>query len=444
MSFSGGDGRTQTTEMNENKNDGMNESKGNNDPIYDENIETIDVGLKFRIDELSAINSVDQSYSIYGVMDYDWIATEKDKQELERLTNEDKLNEYEPHWIPHCEPKNAVEAEINPELWDTDCAYKIETINGVKYNVKRVLYKGTFKEPFELENFPFDVQDLSFVFGAMEGDHGKMVNFVPSRMHNGQFFTIEETYSALAEWDIVALMVDEELIHWKDVFKQYIGENELVSERIVFRAQVRRRSKAVMTRIIFWMFLLGLLSVAVYSIAPDDVADRLGFIITMILAIVAFQFVISSTIPQVTYLTLIDKYNLFVFISIMLATLETVVVGAHSTNFENADTIDSWSSFIYIGYYLIGNVIFIIYSYHKSKQELKKIGQKFAERNGMNKPVNDVKKQPLIRIYHIDDFMRTIKNKDELQHWIQKRKKSYTLADFELVPNKQLQSKKQL
>merc|ERR1719411_2443843 len=85
-----------------------------------------------------------------------------------------------------------------------------------------------------------------------------------------------------------------------------------------------------MARVCLWMFLLGILSFCIFSHAVADVGDRLSFGITMVLTIVAFQFVITSSLPQVNYLTLIDKYNLFIFVINGAMIVEAGILGIES------------------------------------------------------------------------------------------------------------------
>ena len=50
------------------------------------------------------------------------------------------------------------------------------------------------------------------------------------------------------------------------------------------------------------------------------------FIIGLIFAIVAFQFIIAERIPNLPYLTIVDKYNLGVFVFLILNSFESVFV----------------------------------------------------------------------------------------------------------------------
>merc|ERR1719461_2837359 len=69
---------------------------------------------------------------------------------------------------------------------------------------------------------------------------------------------------------------------------------------------VSRRWKSVLISTVFTMFLVCLLSFCAFSIAFEDVADRLGFSLTLMLTAVLFD---TQTDPA-PYLTFMDYYIL--------------------------------------------------------------------------------------------------------------------------------------
>ena len=218
----------------------------------DERDNIMKVGLRFRIDQLSNINSVDQQYDIVGVLDYDWVATEADK--ISFAQNKEK---YCPEFIPRGEVRNCVEKNTTIKTWSTGGKYKIVNVDGIDYNTRRVEYDASFREPFEMQNYPFDVQDLTFVFGTRTAN----VCFVPSRAYPDQFFRIEMTYCGIPEWELVNLDVESQKIDWARVLDSSHSAQALkprIRRRMLFRIQVARKSFPILMRIVFWMFLLGM------------------------------------------------------------------------------------------------------------------------------------------------------------------------------------------
>lgn len=123
------------------------------------------------------------------------------------------------------------------------------------------------------------------------------------------------------------------------------------------------------------IFSSGLLSIGMYGVNPEDIGDRLSYTITQVLAVVAFQFVIGESLPRVSYLTIIDRYNIFIFISIMICCVEALFVGwySHEWDVDTVEEIDHLCFICYFIYYIVGNAIFAVYAYGRRRWERSKI-----------------------------------------------------------------------
>merc|ERR1712190_415148 len=124
------------------------------------------------------------------------------------------------------------------------------------------------------------------------------------------------------------------------------------------------------------MVLLGVLSFCIFAHSHRDVGNRLAFGITMVLTIVAFQFVITSSLPQVNYLTLIDKYNLFIFGLNGAMIVESGILGIEGlADHENifglvsARELDLIFIVAFVFVFILGHVVFIIVSYKRNIHE---------------------------------------------------------------------------
>eukprot|EP00966_Prymnesium_polylepis_P248373 5742394-Prymnesium_polylepis.1 len=65
-----------------------------------------------------------------------------------------------------------------------------------------------------------------------------------------------------------------------------------------------------------------LLSFTQYPIDYDDSGTRLSITLTLVLTAAAYKFAVSSMVPTISYLTLLDKYVLFSWVVIMLNAFE--------------------------------------------------------------------------------------------------------------------------
>ena len=76
--------------------------------------------------------------------------------------------------------------------------------------------------------------------------------------------------------------------------------------------KIERLISGPVWRIFFPMTILTAMSLSVFALSVTD-ANRIAILSTFFVSLVAFQFVVSSTIPDVPYLTFADKYVIFCF-----------------------------------------------------------------------------------------------------------------------------------
>ena len=247
--------------------------------------------------------------------------------------------------------------------------------NNKHYNIQKLYVTGDFTEPFEVENFPFDVQDLTIIIASSELP-AKQFEFMPVPIRK-DYISVDKTWNSTTDFDIVSCDAITSII---DELKARSGGEMIGGERdhytyIQFRIQVVRKWRAVFLSTVLWMFILNLLSLCIFAYSPTNIEGRLGFAITLVLTIVAFQFVISSQLPNVSYLTIIDKYNIYTLIFILILSFESVITGYHETGLFNVNPtkMDQIFTILLIIVWFIGHISFIIYSRIKYKIERSKI-----------------------------------------------------------------------
>lgn len=76
-----------------------------------------------------------------------------------------------------------------------------------------------------------------------------------------------------------------------------------------------RRPQGMLGRVASLCCLLGVSTLSTFAMDPiSDLASRISFCITNVLAFTAFCFIISAQLPMTPYLTLMDRYNLTSFV----------------------------------------------------------------------------------------------------------------------------------
>merc|ERR1712085_103115 len=73
--------------------------------------------------------------------------------------------------------------------------------------------------------------------------------------------------------------------------------------------------------------VISLLSLTTFSVPPEETGDRLAMNITLLLTAVAFKYTTSSYLPQISYMTLVDKFNMFCMLVILISCLSHTAIG---------------------------------------------------------------------------------------------------------------------
>lgn len=76
----------------------------------------------------------------------------------------------------------------------------------------------------------------------------------------------------------------------------------------------KRHAAYYVWNILTIQFLIGVSTFSIFVIDPDEIADRLELLITLILASTAFKLVTTSMLPETPYITTIDVFNYAVLI----------------------------------------------------------------------------------------------------------------------------------
>ncbi len=74
------------------------------------------------------------------------------------------------------------------------------------------------------------------------------------------------------------------------------------------------------------MALLSLSGVLAFSLDVQASGDRLAYAVTLDLTMVAFSLVSASYVPILSYLTLLDKYTISVYVFLLLVTAEVALI----------------------------------------------------------------------------------------------------------------------
>ena len=224
----------------------------------------------------------------------------------------------------------------------------------------RLAVTGTFSERLELQNFPFDVQDLALV---IQEDHALVQAKLAPHQRRYDFVSVDRDNSSINDW-----YFRRPICEFVESDPSDCTFNNTYSQLII-HLKMERRWYTYVTRILLFLCILSLLVLSYISIDMDDISDRLAHIVTLLLTAVAYQFIISSYLPNVSYLTLMDYYVLFIFGFISAIGINCAIL----KYWEFPDIADVVMFIVFLVVWVLTHVVFLILAKRALKYERSKL-----------------------------------------------------------------------
>jgi di/tricarboxylate transporter len=123
------------------------------------------------------------------------------------------------------------------------------------------------------------------------------------------------------------------------------------------------------------LIILCFLSLIVFAFDNNDVAGRSSVVLTLILTFIAFKFTIMSTIPRVSYTTILDYFMLYGLWILSVMTIIAIIPNFFVSSDMKNDTVDAvinWSLlWAAVGSMVLGysGLSFYAYSKYRSHQQ---------------------------------------------------------------------------
>lgn len=236
------------------------------------------------------------------------------------------------HDVTHFDQRNgtfAVDAdvwlkwhgELDPSrLRVQNASVELETIDlgqtsDGDWHSHRYHLRGTLRGEFPLHRFPFDEQTLGIQFELP----GVGTELVPDLAGSG----IASTFSVTG-WHYEPQFQPRvrHLVYASDLGTiEQEGRSTKIS-RVGFEVTLKRPTITIAVKLFLPLVLLLLIALIALYLAPDLVDARTGIGVTVLLACFAFQFTVAGTIPDVSYLTVVDELFILAY---ALSTLTLVV-----------------------------------------------------------------------------------------------------------------------
>ena len=246
-------------------------------------------------------------------------------------------------WTPRLEFENCLALEDKYERYreyefDEETSKRWIDLGKRPTIVYRLRGQGTFQERFELCKFPFDAQDLQI---TMMSKHNVGPNWtVPKLVKNSN----SKKYRSTLPTEKFLISEEYELAKTVCAFQGVTDDREtfrrdVVYPKLTFSMKVMRRPSYYLWSAFVPMFGYVLLAFPVVILDVNALSDRLGLLLTLLLAQVQHAGMLGDMLPKVAYLTELDKHVNRCNLVLVLLTLESVLIYTY-TKFVCAECLE--------------------------------------------------------------------------------------------------------
>jgi hypothetical protein len=208
----------------------------------------------------------------------------------------------------------------------------------------RQRYQGTLSTPMNLENFPMDRQLFKIEVGTL--DH-KARTLVPDERRSG----------AMQDFTVAGWKVEEDRMFAADQLAPD-GVNTFSTVTAVYAAE--RNSVFFAWKLFIPLGLIVLMAYTVFWLDPTVLSTQIGISTSTVFTLIAYNFALSTILPQVSYLTRADLYLIGCMLLVFGALGEAVVTGVLARNEAHlalARRIDVLARFVYPALFVLIAVI---------------------------------------------------------------------------------------
>eukprot|EP00730_Choanoeca_flexa_P014295 TRINITY_DN6202_c0_g1_i1.p1 TRINITY_DN6202_c0_g1~~TRINITY_DN6202_c0_g1_i1.p1 ORF type:complete len:380 (+),score=82.50 TRINITY_DN6202_c0_g1_i1:62-1141(+) len=235
-----------------------------------------------------------------------------------------------PDWTPHFHVDNSTEySVIGHRFFRSGSKYFMF------YNVVALVH-----QVLELVRFPFDRQ---IVEANVEPTNCRCRPWQFRKTNIPIVETISSDVEVVAESILETWIVD------------YVTA-EIRPDMILLECGLERLPEFFVYNVSGFLFILSLAANASTAVPIDDIADRFSLSVTLMLAVIAFKFVIVTMIPPTAFITLLDKYILSSLGYIFLVMVKDIVWSTAELSQES----DRWLTLGWAASWVVVHVILAV------------------------------------------------------------------------------------
>jgi len=268
----------------------------------------IDVAIGLYITNLASIDETRENFEVGGYLMAKWkdprLALPADQnQKNEEAT---RTLHVEDVWTPPIEAANSVSHKTRSYFMEVDR-------NGLVTYTEA--FNAVLSNNYDLRKFPFDTQILQFEFQPFLSS-SSAIQFAAQPLPSTGITS--EQHTELAAWRVQRLQYTAE--------KMTSGGIVPATREALFQIVIERRSGFYVWKIFLPLLMMTLIPCVVFWLDVKEFDWALKVPMTMLLAMVAFEFAVARDLPRIGYLTLLDAVFLTSFVFCFLSIAETTLV----------------------------------------------------------------------------------------------------------------------
>jgi hypothetical protein len=195
---------------------------------------------------------------------------------------------------------------------------------------------GTFSQPLQLHDFPFDQQNFSIQLAT--------IDYTPSEIElvqdkNDASGMAQEL--SVADWELIGYTAETRPYKPSPALKAMAG--------FAFTFEAKRKAGYFIIKVIIPLILIVAMSWVVFWIDPIESGTQIMVSITTMLTLIAYRFAIDTDLPKLSYLTRMDFFILLSTVLVYASLIEVVVTStlAKDDRISEARAIDLWMRWLF-------------------------------------------------------------------------------------------------
>jgi len=158
-------------------------------------------------------------------------------------------------------------------------------------------YTGDFSAPMNLREFPRDRQEF-FVWLVAPTRAGANVTLVP----DDSIVALRTEHLSISDWKVGEASLTMEAFQ--------VAPGGPMNPGIKLSFPASRRVTYYMIQVLIPLVAIVMMAYAVFWIAPAVVPTRVGVVVTTMLTLIAYRFMLANHVPRLSYLTRLDWFML--------------------------------------------------------------------------------------------------------------------------------------